>query len=142
MHLKALAAATAILMFAAGAACADVITFSAALKGSSEVPPNDSKGTGEVKATLDTDTHAFTYTATYSGLSGPGIAAHFHGPATPGADAGVQVPVPAANVASPINGTATLTDAQIDQLKDGKWYFNVHTKAIPGGEIRGQLQRQ
>ncbi|MDB5424047.1 MAG: hypothetical protein JWQ29_1463, partial [Phenylobacterium sp.] len=40
---------------------------------------------------------------------------------------------------SPIKGTATLTDAQIADLNAGKWYFNVHTAANPGGEIRGTV---
>ena len=33
-----------------------------------------------------------------------------------------------------------LTDAQIADLNAGKWYFNIHTAANPGGEIRGQLK--
>jgi hypothetical protein len=32
-----------------------------------------------------------------------------------------------------------LTAAQVDELKAGKMYVNVHTAAHPGGEIRGQL---
>jgi hypothetical protein len=28
------------------------------------------------------------------------------------------------------------------ELVDGKWYFNLHTSANPGGEIRGQILRQ
>jgi hypothetical protein len=48
--------------------------------------------------------------------------------------------VPIAHPASPTSGKATLTDAQIADLEAGKWYFNVHTAAHPGGEIRGQLQ--
>jgi hypothetical protein len=47
--------------------------------------------------------------------------------------------VPAVVTPSPIKGTATLTDAQIADLNAGKWYFNVHTAANPGGEIRGTL---
>jgi len=51
--------------------------------------------------------------------------------------------IPASNVAtSPIKGTATLTDAQIADLNAGKWYFNVHTAANPGGEIRGTVMKQ
>jgi hypothetical protein len=38
-----------------------------------------------------------------------------------------------------MNGEATLTDQQIADLTAGKWYFNIHTAAHPGGEIRGQL---
>jgi hypothetical protein len=44
-------------------------------------------------------------------------------------------------VASPIKGTATLTDAQAADLAAGKWYFNVHTEANKGGEIRGQVTK-
>ena len=43
------------------------------------------------------------------------------------------------SLASPITGSATLTPAQVADLTAGKWYFNVHTAAHPGGEIRGQL---
>jgi CHRD domain-containing protein len=43
------------------------------------------------------------------------------------------------NLASPIKGSATLTDTQIAQLEAGKWYVNIHTAANKGGEIRGQL---
>ncbi|HWA63450.1 MAG TPA: CHRD domain-containing protein [Caulobacteraceae bacterium] len=132
-----LLATAAVALLAAAGARAETLTFGAALNGASEVPPNDSKGTGQVTATLDTATKAFTYKATYSGTTGPGVAAHFHGPAAAGANAPPVVMV--ATPASPISGTATLTDAQIADLKAGKWYFNVHTAAHAGGEIRGQL---
>ena len=53
---------------------------------------------------------------------------------------GVVVPVQGA-VTSPIKGEATLTDAQAADLAAGKWYFNVHTAANKGGEIRGQVMK-
>ena len=93
------------------------------------------KGTGTF--TYDPGTHVLTYTVTYEGLTGPAVAAHIHGPADPGAN-GPPV-VPFANAASPITGTATLTDAQAADLAAGKWYVNVHTAANKGGEIRGQI---
>ena len=96
------------------------------------------KGSGDVLATLDTTTKKLTYTMTYLGLTGPATAAHFHGPAAAGANAGVAVPI-GANPASPTTGSVTLTDAQIKDLEAGKWYANVHTAANPGGEIRGQM---
>ena len=46
------------------------------------------------------------------------------------------------SVASPISGTATLTDAQAADLEAGKFYFNIHTAANPGGEVRGQVDKQ
>ena len=121
-----------------GAARADMINFHATLDGASEVPPKTTQGAGEALATLDTATKTLTYTVTYSGLSGPATMGHIHGPAAPGANAGVVVPFKNP-VDSPIHGTATLTDAQIADLTAGKYYANVHTAANPGGEIRGQL---
>ena len=91
-----------------------------------------------VEATLDTGTKALSYQITYSGLTGPAMAGYFHGPAAPGANAPPQVPV--AHPDSPTSGTASLSDAQIADLEAGRWYFNLHTAANPGGEIRGQLQ--
>ena len=46
------------------------------------------------------------------------------------------------SVASPIKGEATLTDAQVTAFADGKMYFNVHTDANKGGEIRGQMMKK
>lgn len=84
----------------------------------------------------------FTYSVTYKGLSGPATAAHFHGPADPGANAPPVVPIPSDKLASPIKGDATLTDAQAADLAAGKWYFNVHTAAHGPGEIRGQVTKK
>jgi hypothetical protein len=111
--------------------------FSATLSSAAEVPPNASPATGAMTASLNKDTSVLTWRVTYSGLTGPATMAHFHGPALPGANAGVVVPFPSA--ASPAEGSATLTAAQIADLTAGKWYVNVHTAANPGGEIRGQV---
>jgi hypothetical protein len=120
-------------------AWAETIRFHGNMDAKSEVPPNTSAGTGEAVATLDTATKVLSYTITYKGLTGPATAAHFHGPAAVGANAGVVVPF--SPVTSPITGKATLTNAQIADLEAGKWYANVHTAANPGGEIRGQMVR-
>ena len=70
-------------------------------------------------------------------LSGDATAAHFHGPADAGANAGVAVPIK--GTASPMAGSAAITDAQAAELLAGKWYINVHTAANKNGEIRGQV---
>ena len=80
-----------------------------------------------------------TWKGSYTGLTGPATAAHFHGPAETGKNAGVAVPI--APATSPLEGSATLTDAQAADLMAGKWYVNVHTAANKGGEIRGQLTK-
>jgi hypothetical protein len=139
MRARMIGWTAAAVLFAAGAASAATLHFSAALKGADEVPANTTAGTGKVTATLNTVTKAFTYTVTYKGLTGPATMAHFHGPAAPGANAPPVVPVPASHLANPMRGTVKLEDAQVAELKAGKWYFNIHTAANPGGEIRGQL---
>ena len=121
------------------AARAETLMFHATLTAAAEVPPKTSGGTGKLEATLDTDSKTLHYTVTYSGLTGPATAAHFHGPAMAGANAGVAVPIK--DPASGAKASAVLTDAQIADLEAGKWYVNVHTAANPAGEIRGQVEK-
>ena len=109
----------------------------AALSPAQEVPPVSSSATGMVEANLDKNTNVVKWRLTYSGLTGPATAGHFHGPASMGQNAGVVVPFTSA--ASGSEGQATLTAAQVADLMAGKWYANVHTAANPGGEIRGQV---
>ena len=96
------------------------------------------KPTGFVSGRFDTDSDVLTYTITYSGLSGPLIAAHFHGPAKRGADAGVLQPI-AGPYDSPIEGQVTLDADQAKSLEHGLIYLNLHTAANPNGEARAQL---
>lgn len=112
--------------------------FRATLSSSAEVPSNASTGTGSLEAKLDKSSSVLTYKLSYAGLTGPATMAHFHGPAMPGSNAGVVVPIGTATP-SPISGQATLTAAQVADLMAGKWYVNVHTAQNPGGEIRGQV---
>jgi CHRD domain-containing protein len=122
----------------AGPAFADKMK--ATLDGKSEVPANASAGTGTADLDYDPASKKLTWKLTYTGLSGPATAAHFHGPAEAGKNAGVAVAIPNAT-ASPVEGSATLTEAQAADLVAGKYYINVHTAANPGGEIRGQVTK-
>src|SRR3979490_1063729 len=86
----------------------------ATLDSKSEVPANTSAGNGTADIDYDAATKKLSWKLTYSGLSGPATAAHFHGPAAAGANAGVAVAIP--NTASGSEGSATLTDAQAADL--------------------------
>jgi hypothetical protein len=121
------------------AAQAATVAIKATLSAASEVPAKDSEGRGTLTGSLNTDSKELTYHVTYEGLTGPATAAHFHGPADPKSNAGPQVPVAMKPLNSPIDGKATLTDDQMKDLMAGKWYFNIHTAANAGGEIRGQV---
>lgn len=133
----------AALAFAASVAFAGPAfaeKFKATLDGKSEVPPNASAATGTADIDYDPATKKLSWKLSYSGLTGNATAAHFHGPAEAGKNAGVAVAIPNAGK-SPVEGSATLTDAQAADLEAGKYYVNVHTQANPGGEIRGQVTK-
>jgi hypothetical protein len=144
MHVsKRFAAAFLLVGAMALAGCSstssNVVNMGATMNAASEVPPNTSAGKGDATVKLDKATKTLTWTVTYSGLTGDATAAHFHGPAAPGANAGVVIAIGMGTVPNPAAGAKVLTDDQIADLLAGKWYVNVHTKANPGGEIRGQV---
>jgi CHRD domain len=143
MHVTALRAALAgLALTIAGVlispATAEVVNLKAAMNAGTEVPPNSSAGTGTLTATYDTASKKLSWKGSYSGLTGPATAAHFH-TGEPGKNGGVALPI--TPNASPFEGSATLTDAQAADLLAGKWYVNVHTEANKGGEIRGQVMK-
>ena len=131
-----LAAAAALPM-----AQAAVQNYKGTLSGTTEVPPVQTAATGAAAVNLDTATKQVSWRVDYSGLSGAPTAAHIHCGAAPGANAGVAVPLGAGNLASPITGSAAMTDAQIAELTSGKCYVNIHTDKNKGGEVRAQLMQ-
>lgn len=135
--LARLGAVVALTLAASCASVAEAPGFRASLSGAQEVPAVASPGSGAATLTLDPATRVLSYTVEYAGLTGPVGAAHIHGPAAPGANAGPVVPITV--TPSPITGSATLTDAQVADLKAGLYYVNLHTAAHRGGEIRGQI---
>ena len=130
--------AFASVLALASPSMAAMVNMKADLKASSEVPANDSKGTGSVTATYDDASKKLTWKGSYKDLSGPATAAHFH---TGEAGKNGDVAIPIAPATSPLEGSATLTPEQAADMLAGKWYVNVHTAANKGGEIRGQLTK-
>lgn len=130
-----LAGVTATLMFVAPLAQAEMMKFTTVLNGTSEVPPSDTAATGSADVSVDTDAKKVTWVVKVDGLSGDATAAHIHGPASATEKAPPVIDMSAGIMA----GSADITDAQITELKAGKYYVNVHTAKFPDGEIRGQL---
>jgi hypothetical protein len=135
--LAALACAGAFAL--ASPSMAATTNLKATLSAKTEVPPNASPATGAVTATYDDATKKLTWKGSYKDLTGPATAAHFHGPAGEGKNAGVAIPITPNG--PEFEGSATLTDAQAKELLAGEWYVNVHTAANKGGEVRGQLTK-
>ena len=117
------------------------------LTGAQEVPAVATTATGQGTAVISADGSTITYIVTYSGLSGAVNAAHIHTGAA-GVAGGVILPLTPGP--SPMVGTLTAanftasgavtTFAQaVAAIKAGTTYFNLHTTANPGGEIRGQI---
>ena len=119
---------------------APTVMLHASLDGSQEQPVNFSYGRGTADVTYDKSTKTLSWTVTFDNLTGEVKAAHFHGPAPEGQNAGVQVSIGDNGLASPLQGSATLTDEQAADLLAGQWYVNIHTSTYPDGEIRGWLK--
>jgi CHRD domain len=121
-------------------------TLSASANAAQEVPPNASTATGTLTGTYDSVANSLTFQVNWTGLTGNVTNMHFHGPALAGVPAAVALGMPGfptTNSATGTHsGTLTLTQAQEADLMAGKWYWNVHTSANGGGEIRGQVAVQ
>lgn len=96
-----------------------------------------SPGTGAGWVQLDPETDTIEWSFIFGNLTGPATAAHFHGPAAPGENAGPQVPLD--HSSNPIIGSTIINEAQKTDLLNEMWYINIHTAANPDGEIRGQV---
>lgn len=112
--------------------------FTAVMSGAQEVPANASPASGTADAFLHEPDNRLVYFVQSTGL-GNVTAAHLHG-APAGLNGAVMFPLVGAAGAY-CGVSPRLTDAQVAAVMADGTYFNVHTAAFPGGEIRGQLLR-
>ena len=114
------------------------------LTSEQEVPKNDSKGTGTADVTYNKETKMLTYKIDYTGLTGDATMAHIHGTAPKGTNAGVAhdlTPVLKKSASGSFVDSVKVGDKiKEDSLMSGFYYFNIHTKKNPGGEIRAQIE--
>lgn len=144
MKMKTLITLTAALALGAASvlpATAGIIQLEATLD---EAQANAGAGTGSpatgsATMTLDDVTNLFSWEISWSALLGDLTVAHFHGPAGPGVNAGVEVDFLTIAPGNPSVGSTVISAEQATDLLAGLWYINVHSTEFPGGEIRGQV---
>lgn len=113
----------------------------APLSGAEEVPPNGSSASGlGVVELLVGDTFAMI-SVYWSGIASGVTAGHIHTQAPVGSNGPVLFDLGASGGVhgEVANLLVTVTPAQVADLRDGRWYFNLHSADFPGGEIRGQV---
>ena len=166
MVMKTVSLVLLVLFAFAAPALSAPVTYFAVLTGPNEFPPNASPATGNALVTIDLVAHTLEVSANFTGLLANTTAAHIHCCTLP--NAGVIVPGAPSFPGFPLGvtsgtfnntfdtlatttyraafitangGTAAGAEAGLAAaLASGNAYFNIHTSAFPGGEIRGFLQ--
>ncbi|MDP1678066.1 MAG: CHRD domain-containing protein [Bacteroidota bacterium] len=113
-----------------------------------QVPSNGSTalgfdaGVGYSGTYFNSSTKELFVSFTFSGLTAVTTASHIHGPALPGVNNGVLIPLtsfPTGVTAGAYSNSFVLSSTDSSRLMTGNLYINIHTSIFPGGEIRGQL---
>ena len=123
----------------APAPAAGVITISALLSSSQETSAVVSNASGVGTVTVDAATGKASGIIVTTGITG--TAAHIH-EGLPGVAGPIVIPFTGGPSIWRIPDDTFLTPAQMAALSSGQYYFNVHSAANPGGEIRGQITQQ
>ena len=110
----------------------------ATLEGAQEIPPVATTATGTGWLTMNNTMDSVTYAVLATGLEP--TAAHIHLGAR-GVAGPVLLPLTATMVPGFFMSSAVAVDSILKiRLLANELYFNVHTAANPGGEIRGQIE--
>ena len=115
----------------------DLLVFSARLDGSQETPPNGSPGSGLGLAVVNARDLSFSASVVTSGVAE--TVTHIH-EAPPGVAGPVVFALTKEAGKVVWNVQGTLTPAQLNTMRAGGLYLNVHSATFPEGEIRGQIQ--
>lgn len=119
-----------------GRAAFNELRLTATLNGANEVPPITTDASGVGNFIINTADNTLHFDITVQGLSSTETAAHIHGPAEIGINAGVLFPLPLGNIKT---GVWNYPEAAEADIISGRTYVNVHSITSPGGEIRGQI---
>jgi hypothetical protein len=131
--------AVLFLVFFAQAASPPAVTFKARLSPVPVESANASKVTGTGTVTAMLDGSKLTITGTFEGMKSPATIAQVHM-----GQRGVRGPVEFdlqidKSAHGNITGTITLTTIQIDTLRKGRYYIQIHAEQAPDGNLWGWL---
>lgn len=115
------------------------INISALLTGDQETPPVTTTATGVGTVTVDPATRRISGVVVTSGILG--VQAHIHDGAA-GVAGPVIIPLSGGPTVWTVPDDTVLSEDQFAKLNSGGLYFNVHSAANPGGELRGQITQQ
>lgn len=134
--LLAVLSATALLFHAySGLALGDEVKVT--LRGEQEIPPVTTAATGNGILIVGAD-KSVSGSVTISGMTV--TAAHVH-EAPAGKNGPIVVPLSkTSDTVWTVPAGAKFSDAQYESYKAGNLYFNIHSAAYKGGEIRGQIK--
>jgi uncharacterized repeat protein (TIGR01451 family) len=110
--------------------------FIANLNGAQETPPNNSTATGTATLLLSPDEQTARVSLNFGGLTSAQTNAHIHGPAAPGVAGNILFPLPNGSFSDFL---IALSATDVQNLKSGQLYINVHSSNFLNGEIRGQF---
>lgn len=169
--LRAIRGGTLALALVLGAGCDGEVDgpeaekFFATLSGQQEVPPRTTDASGISAFTVNAD-KSVSFSIDVTSIRNV-FMAHVHGPAPFGANAPILVTLVPNGAPKPLmtgrlvegsftatdNPSAVSMDSLLNLMRNGQTYVNVHTTDnvnpantgpgdFPGGEIRGQINRQ
>ena len=132
--------AAALLALPAAAPAAEV-DLTAPLSAKAEKPAGPSGATGQAAVTVDTSTREICWTFTKLKKVGTPVAAHIHkGKKGVNGMIVVEFSRPSYKAKGCVKA-ATKALAKDIVKNSASYYVNIHTRAFPGGAVRGQLAR-
>ena len=119
------------------------IPFCVNLSPDEESAPTYGSAVGQGTFSLSRADLKFTWEISFKDLTSRPLAANMHGPQRPGANAGVVFALVGEGqpITSPLRGSLTLNDGQLEYLLTERLYMNITTQKYMEGELRGQLKR-
>ena len=147
-----------VLLFFTGSSCrqTDFVGLSTSylkrdipMSGAQETPATPSSAQGTMDVSYSKTTKVLSYKITWQNLADTITGIHIHGLAPAGYPAGIvqnilttknETAFP--HSAGTYSGSLLVDDILIkeENLLNGLYYLNIHTKTYPGGEIRGQIR--